>query len=119
MVTRFLSLLQEVRELQVTAQPSRSKHYWQARPFRVRSPQTGVQVGLVAASLAELQMEAADALEIHHPWSLRLLLVEPDADALPFAAVRALQVRRLLPARLGASAGSAASRCSCLCLRAS
>ena len=78
MVTRFLSLLQEVRELQVTAQPSRSKHYWQARPFRVRSPQTGVQVGLVAASLAELQMEAADALEIHHPWSLRLLLVEPD-----------------------------------------
>ena len=50
----------------------------QTRPFRVRSPQSGIQVGLVAASLSELRMEVAEALEIDHPWFIRLLLVEPD-----------------------------------------
>ena len=70
---------QQVHGLQVGAQDaSRAKSYWHMRPFRVRSPQTGIQVGLVAASLAELRSEAASALDIHHPWFLRLLLVEPD-----------------------------------------
>lgn len=37
-----------------------------------------MQVGLVAASLAELRVESAEALDIRHPWFVRLLLVEPD-----------------------------------------
>jgi len=59
-------------------QRNHSGVHQQTRPFRVRSPQSGIQVGLVAASLSELQTEVAEALEIHHPWFIRLLLVEPD-----------------------------------------
>jgi len=77
-VTHMMGLLQQLHANQVAAETQRAKSYFQSRPFRVRSPQTGVQVGLVAASLAELRSETAHALEIHHPWSVRLLLVEPD-----------------------------------------
>jgi hypothetical protein len=33
---------------------------------------------MVASSLAELRTQAGDALDIHYPWSVRLLLVEAD-----------------------------------------
>ena len=77
-VRRMMSLMQQLHANQIATEAWRAKSYWNARPFRVRSPQTGIQVGLVAESLAELRSETANALDIHHPWSVRMLLVEPD-----------------------------------------
>jgi hypothetical protein len=77
-LTRMMGLMQELHRIQQAAQPARAKSYWQPRPFRVRSPQTGLQIGMVASSLAELRTQAGDALDIHYPWSVRLLLVEAD-----------------------------------------